>query len=161
MKTKKFILALSILIGSFSIASAQIYDNSVGLRLGSSNSFVFKHFLSSNSAVELMAGTRWRGFNVVGLYEMNTTAFQVERLQFYYGAGGHIGGWHNYRNHPWFDNRDRNHYVVVGVDAILGLEYAFEGAPISLSIDWKPEFNIIGYSGLWGGDGGLSIRYYW
>ena len=44
---------------------------------------------------------------------------------------------------------------------MIGLEYVFQEVPISISVDWKPEFNIIGHSGVWVGDGGLAIRYYW
>ena len=49
-------------------------------------------------------------------------------------------------------------YTVVGIDGILGLEYTFSEVPICLGLDWKPELNLIGYTGVWS-EGALSIRY--
>jgi len=36
---------------------------------------------------------RWGGYNLTGLYEIHTNAFDEPQLNFYYGAGGHIGAW--------------------------------------------------------------------
>lgn len=140
---------------------AQSYGNAIGLRLGSSNGISFKHFVSQSDAIEIIVGSRWRGFQLTGLYERNQAINDIQQFKFYYGAGAHIGVWDNYKNHPWFDNDYHGDEVVIGIDGILGLEYAFDEFPISLSLDWKPEFNIIGYNGLWIGDAGLSVRYYW
>lgn len=161
MKRYSFILIITFLLCGQKQISAQSYSNAVGLRLGSSNGITFKHFLNQSDAVEIIAGSRWRGFQFTGLYERHQTINDIQQFKFYYGAGAHIGVWDNYRNHPWFDDDYRGNEAVIGVDGILGLEYTFSKAPISLSLDWKPEFNIIGYSGVWVGDAGLSVRYYW
>jgi hypothetical protein len=50
-------------------------------------------------------------------------------------------------------------YTVIGVDGILGLEYNFSEVPINISIDWKPAFNLVGYSRFFGDGGALSLRY--
>jgi hypothetical protein len=50
-------------------------------------------------------------------------------------------------------------YTVIGIDGILGIEYNFEEVPINIGVDWKPAFNLTGYSGFWGDGGALSIRY--
>jgi hypothetical protein len=49
--------------------------------------------------------------------------------------------------------------VAVGLDGIIGLEYALPDAPLSISLDWKPAFNILGPVGLVGDEGALSVRY--
>lgn len=159
---KQHLFTLAVILTSFLSLNAQSYKSSIGLRLGASNGITFKHFLNSSDAIEVIAGTRWRGLHAIALYERHQTIGGTDQLKLFYGAGGHLGIWNTYKNHPFFDNSIKNReYVVIGVDGILGLEYVFEGAPIALSIDWKPEFNIIGYNGLWVGDGGLSVRYYW
>lgn len=161
MKTKRNLLALVIIMASSAFTQAQSYSNAVGLRLGSSNGISFKHFMSEADAVEIIANTRWRGLQITALYERHQGLEISNQLKFYYGAGGHLGVWDNYDNHPWFDDKNNKQYVVVGIDGILGLEYIFKEVPIALSLDWKPEFNLVGYSGIWLGDSGLSVRYYW
>jgi hypothetical protein len=39
----------------------------------------------------------------------------------------------------------------------LGLEFHFSAVSINLSVDWKPAFNLVGYSGFWA-DGGSILR---
>ena len=72
------------------------------------------------------------------------------------GAGAHVGFW-NGKYNPWWDN-ERN-YGVFGIDGQIGLEYTINEIPLNLAIDWKPAINIIGYSGFWGDEIGLSVRY--
>jgi len=47
----------------------------------------------------------------------------------------------------------------VGIDFILGLENNFKEIPFNISIDWKPAYNLTGYSGFWADGGAISIRY--
>ena len=79
-------------------------------------------------------------------------------MKWYFGVGGHIGFWNgDYTNHYW--GEPGTTYTVVGIDGILGLEYSFSEIPINIGLDWKPAFNIVGYSGWWADGGALSIRY--
>ena len=150
------ILSLLILMNATSVCMAQDYTTGIGLRGGLANGLTIKHFIGEQAALEGILTSRWQGFNITGLYEIHNIAFDTNRLNWYYGLGGHIGFW-NGDNVKWVnDNRD---YTVIGVDLILGIEYNFEEAPINISADWKPAFNIVGYSGFWGDGGGLSIRY--
>jgi hypothetical protein len=153
---KKIILTLTLVLFISVFVSAQDYNTGVGLRLGFSNGLTVKHFLSQRSAVEGLLATRWRGFDITGLYEVHNQAFDVERLNWYFGGGGHVGFW-NGDNTNWGD-RGTN-YTIVGIDGILGIEYNFREVPINLSLDWKPAFNLTGYTGFWGDGGALSIRY--
>jgi hypothetical protein len=139
------------------ITTAQDYTTGIGFRGGLSNGLTVKHFISSNTAIEGILSTRWQGFEITGLYEIHNEAFNTDQLKWYYGFGGHIGFWDG-NNASWADNKDKS-YTVIGIDGILGLEYSFKEVPINLSLDWKPTFNLIGYSGFWGDGGALSIRY--
>lgn len=153
---KKIILTLTLVIFISTFGSAQDYNTGVGLRLGFSNGLTVKHFLSQRSAVEGLLATRWRGFEITGLLEVHNQAFDVDRLKWYFGGGAHIGFWNGDNTH-WGDTG--TNYTIIGVDGILGIEYSFSEVPINLSLDWKPAFNLTGYTGFWGDGGALSIRY--
>lgn len=153
---KRTILLSAIIIIFSNIGFAQDYKTGIGLRGGWFNGITVKHFIGENKALEGIFSTRWRGFNITGLYEVHHTAFDVDGLNWYYGGGGHIGFWDG-RNVKWATGT--NAYTVIGIDGILGLEYNFKEIPINLSVDWKPAFNIIGHSGFWGDGGAFSIRY--
>ncbi len=153
---KKIIL---IVFASFIFISthAQDYATGIGIRGGFSQGLTIKHFLTSHAAVEGIVATRWQGFIITGLYELhNYNTFDVNRLNWYYGIGGHIGTWNGSRARWAHENR---YYTLVGIDAIIGIEYNFTEAPINISLDWKPLLNIGNYTGFWGDAGGLSIRY--
>jgi hypothetical protein len=138
------------------VATAQDYKTGIGVRGGFANGLTIKHFIGSNTAIEGIIATRWKGLEVTGLFEIHNVAFKTERLKWYYGLGGHIGFWDGkYTN--W--GTPHNTYTVIGVDGIIGLEYSFTEIPFNISIDWKPAFNITGYSGFWADGGALSFRY--
>jgi len=155
---KKAVLTLTLVIFIYAYASAQDYNTGVGLRLGFSNGLTVKHFISQRSALEGLLSTRWRGFEITGLYEVHNQAFDVERLNWFFGGGGHIGFWNGDNTHGYWGDAGVN-YTVIGIDGILGIEYNFAEVPINVSLDWKPAFNLTGYSGFWGDGGALSIRY--
>ncbi|HAX94627.1 MAG TPA: hypothetical protein DCY25_11950, partial [Bacteroidales bacterium] len=73
-------------------------------------------------------------------------------------GGGHIGFWNGDNTYDRWGDAGTN-YTVIGIDGILGIEYNFEEVPINIGLDWKPAFNLTGYSGFWGDGGALSIRY--
>ena len=153
---KKLLITSFILFAIATFSNAQDYNTGIGIRGGLSNGLTIKHFLNQKSAVEGIIISRWQGFAVTGLYELHATAFDTKGLNWYYGGGGHIGFW-NGDNVSWAS--DSKSYTVIGIDGILGLEYNFSEIPINISLDWKPAFNLVGYSGFWGDGGGLSVRY--
>ena len=155
---KKFILATMLILATAVISNAQqSYSTGIGLRGGLASGATVKHFIGDNTALEGILSTRWRGVIITGLYEIQKTAFDTPGLYWFYGVGGHVGFWDDYVGHPWFD--DDAGYTVIGIDGILGLEYAFNEIPFNVSIDWKPAVNLTGYSGFWGDSGALSVRY--
>jgi hypothetical protein len=147
-----FMLAMCL---SF-FAQAQDYKTGIGVRGGFANGLTIKHFISSNTALEGIVASRWRGLELTGLFEIHKAAFNTERLKWFYGLGAHVGFWNGRYTH-W--GNPQNEYTVVGIDGILGLEYSFREIPFSLSVDWKPVFNFVGYSGFWGDGGAISLRY--
>jgi hypothetical protein len=146
---KKIILTLILAVSIITLASAQDYKTGIGLRGGTSWGLTLKHFVGQKAAFEGILYGYGNGFHVAGLYEIHNTAFNVDHLKWYYGAGAHLGTW---------DNNTNNNFVL-GVDGILGIEYSFSEAPISIGLDWNPYINLVGNTEFVPNSGALSIRY--
>jgi hypothetical protein len=155
---KKLIVTGLIAFCLVSISLAQDYKTGIGVRGGFEDGLTIKHFTREKSAFEFLLASRWSGYEITGLYEVHNQAFDVERLKWFVGFGGHVGFWNGNYTYRYWGEQGTN-YTVVGLDGILGLEYSFKDVPFNLSLDWKPAFNFIGYTGLWGDGGALSLRY--
>lgn len=153
---KKILIVLSFALGISGFLPAQDYNTGIGFRGGLVNGLTIKYFLNEKGAVEALVATRWKGFEVTGLYEIHNPLPNIDRFKWYYGAGGHLG-FYNGENTTWDD--DEGSYLAVGLDLILGVEYSFDQIPVNLSLDWKPEFNFTGYSKFIGDGVALSVRY--
>lgn len=154
MKKFVFVFVISLLIAAN--LNAQDYKTSLGIRAGVPVGVTVKHFLSSTNAVEGILASRWSGFVITGLWEVEHWTGQYPGLNWYWGAGAHLGTWsegYNPRLNQTYSG------VVLGADGIIGLDYTFDEIPLNLSLDLMPTINLIGYTG-WGGiNGALSIRY--
>jgi hypothetical protein len=114
------------------LATAQDYRLAMGLRLSNStptlnSSFSGKYFITNRSAVEglISFGSR---FGLGALLEIHQP-FAAQGFSWFYGGGAYVG----------FQDGD----TYLGPTGILGLDYKFTNAPINLSLDWKPELDII------------------
>lgn len=140
------------------------YNTAIGLRAGETSGMTIKHFFNETSAFEGIIGVWPYALGLTALYERHEAAFNVEGMNWYYGAGAHatLG---TGRVYYWYRNGDRYYYryrsgnMGLGVDGILGLEYKIKAIPFALSLDIKPfmEVNTIGgvYLSL---DPGLGIK---
>lgn len=155
---RKYILAITLLFSLLSFANAQDYKTGIGLRAGYPAGFTLKHYFNRTASFEGLLSTRWRGFEITGLYEINKPAFDIDRMNWYYGFGAHVGFWNGKYTYSYWGNYN-DQYTIVGIDGILGLEYNFKEIPVNLSIDWKPQINVIGYSGFWFDGVAVSLRY--
>ena len=114
-----------------------------------------KHFTRDDRALEGLVYFWSYGVRVTGLYEFHFDINGAPGLKWYVGPGAHVGFWNN----DWRGKYpERNDGVAIGIDGVLGLDYKINNAPLNLSLDWQPSFNIVGYSHFssWGG---LGIRY--
>ncbi|HOB84498.1 MAG TPA: hypothetical protein PKX27_11610 [Bacteroidales bacterium] len=153
---KRLLIFLSLVLGLSGFAAAQDYNTGIGFRGGLINGLTVKHFLSKKGAVEGLLASRYKGLEITGLYEVHNPIPKADRLKWYYGAGAHLG-FYNGDNTKWDD--DEGNYTSLGLDLILGLEYSFSEVPINLGLDWKPEFNLLGYSKFIGDGVALSVRF--
>ncbi|MEO6731012.1 MAG: hypothetical protein ABIN01_07325 [Ferruginibacter sp.] len=146
---KKALLFISI-ITLFSIASkAQEYKTAVGIRLGPNSpaiapGFTIKHFLDEQHAVEAIVGIN-SGIGVCALYEWHFPITAVPHLQWFAGAGAYAA----YRSSTSY----------IGGAGIVGVDYKFPDIPLNISIDWKPELNIIESVGFDASGVGFSARF--
>ena len=154
---KKILITCLFLFFLVSISNAQDYKTGIGARLGFDQGLTVKHFVSEKSAFEFILATRWKGFEITGLYEVHNQAFNADGLKWYFGFGGHLGFWNGDNTYGWGD--PGIDYTVIGLDGILGLEYTFPESPINIGIDWKPAYNLSGTTGFWVDGGALSIRF--
>ena len=146
---KKRLVLLSIVIIVATSAKAQEYINAVGVRLGPSSpavnlGFTIKHFLNETNAVEGILGIN-DGLGVCALYEWHHPIESVPHLQWFVGAGGYAA----FQSHESF----------IGGAGIAGLDYKFEQIPLNISLDWKPELNLITKVGFNGNTVGISARF--
>ncbi len=147
----KKIIFLIVLINSLAMSSkAQDdgnYRNAVGVRLGSSvpaikNGISFKHFFGNNAVEAILSFGD--GTALCGLYEIHKP-IGTANLQWFIGAGGYIG----------FSNKTNN----IGAAGIIGLDYKFSMIPLNLSLDWKPELNLVSKIGFEATGIGFSARF--
>lgn len=130
----KRLLAIGFVFGllfSFNSVNAQEYRSALGIRLSTSpavvnNSVSFKYFTSETLALEALLS--FSDPLAVGILIEKHRPFSTEGLQWFYGGGGYVGFGSN---------------TNVGGMGIIGLDYKFPNVPLNLSLDWKPELNII------------------
>lgn len=153
-----FVMMMVLLAGT--TAQAQMnngssYKTALGVKLYP-GAVSIKHFIADNKAVEGLGYISVDGFRLTGLYELHSDLSGVEGLKWYVGGGAHLGIWSD----AWKTKYPaRQAGMAIGVDGILGLDYKIKGAPLNLSFDWQPSFNLIGYNYFEGGWGGLAVRY--
>ena len=132
---------------------AQDYTWAVGVRLGDDMSgFSVKRSIDARNKIEgILAVPYWHGVNFTGLYQRY---IPIEAFQIYCGVGGHIGNWKH------TSNDISKHYFFLGLDCMVGIEFSLlKSVPLSLSIDYKPSYNLTGHTGFSFTGGGIGLRY--
>ncbi|MBX0292274.1 hypothetical protein K3G63_17635 [Hymenobacter sp. HSC-4F20] len=153
------------------------YTTGIGLRGGGwSSGLTVKHFLSgkNNVAFEGLLTREYaaRGGRLTLLLEKHLPVSDFKGLQFYYGAGAHVGSYRRY--YYYYDGRyghgrakryytiyrvDEDPRIAAGADLILGLEYKMEDLPFVVGVDYKPFFEVFdGYTGFYN-DAAISLRF--
>ena len=132
---RKLLLTL-LLIGAgvgCSLYAQQDYKLALGVRLSDatptlSNSVSLKYIMPSGNALEglISFGTR---FGIGGLYDVQKPLNGTPGLKWFYGGGAYVGF------------QSGNTYL--GPTGAIGLDYKFDKVPLNLSLDWKPELDIL------------------
>lgn len=159
---KKFtLLLLTIGFIAFSKTDVQAqamgsdYKNAIGGRFGAYNGITFKTFVNNQAALDFILNFRskkeYSTFRLNGLYEIHSEINNAPGLRWYYGVGAGIGSF------KWKHTDESE--LFLSVDGVLGLDYKFNGAPINLSLDWKPAIQITPDTEFDGAGIGFSIRF--
>ena len=139
MRIITLFMAFMVISGVYNRLSAQDdgsasgYKLAGGIRFSSasptlSNSVSIKYFMNESNAIEglISFGNR---FGIGGLYERHQLIGATPALTWFYGGGAYLG----------FENSK----TWLGPTGVVGLDYKFQNAPINLSLDWKPELDLI------------------
>jgi len=142
---KKIIVSLLVVLttGIFYTASAQQpYTTAVGVRLSSSNAMVsnaisVKHFVNDKIAVEglLSFGDPLALGALLELHQ----PLSSQGLSWYYGGGAYLSFVKTVNTTTQKTSTDPN----FGAQGVIGLDYKFINIPLNISLDWKPELNIV------------------
>src|SRR5688500_19610001 len=107
------------------------YKTALGVKVWNGAGISLKHFLSEN-AVEAIGYFYRRGFRLTGLYEIHGDIAGAQGLKWYIGPGAHIG----------FYGDKYSDGVFADLYGVLGLDYRFSGAPITISLYYQPSFEF-------------------
>jgi len=110
-------------------AAAQKYNTALGARLGGGNyGITLQQRVAPRVTIEGIAGLREREYSgtVLGQYHFGILG---PSLNYYFGAGGHLG-----------HNKDTGNFG--GFDGMVGVEYKVAFLPVLLSFDFKPSLEI-------------------
>jgi hypothetical protein len=146
---KIFVAALLFIVMALmdKSAQAQDYRMALGARISSggpavNNSITFRYFLNDQAALEGMASFDPGAIGL--LYEVFRPVNNLEGFKWFFGAGAYGG----------FGNGQ-----YLGAQGIIGLDYKFNNVPINLSVDWKPELNLVNEVMFEPSALGLSVRF--
>lgn len=139
---KLFVLLLVSCIFCLNNVKAQPYKTALGVRLSSAaaninNSISIKHFINEKTAIE---GLFSFGDPIAlgALVEFHKP-LASEGLSYYYGAGGYLSFVKTFDPVKQKNETDPN----FGAQGVIGLDYKFVNIPLNISLDWKPELNIV------------------
>ncbi|MDX1285133.1 MAG: hypothetical protein R3182_08980 [Draconibacterium sp.] len=144
---KRFLL-ISFIITQAILAQSQGFEKAIGIRGGWTPGFEYRFYTDDANSYKLLLGTRDQGLQLHALKEFHQYDLFTftDRLTFVYGLGVHAGyeRWEEVYvrdNMRWHDTRTA---FLAGLDGLVGLEYLFYEVPISLGIEAKPYFDLLG-----------------
>jgi len=132
---KRNLITLTVIVCSMLLCqrvAAQDYRLAGGVRLGNSSPTLssgisVKYFATDKTALEALVSWGNR-FGFGGLLEVHNK-FSTPGLSWFIGGGAYVG----------FQDGD----TYLGPTGIAGLDYKFTSSPVNLSLDWKPELDIL------------------
>lgn len=119
------------------------YKNAIGVRIGETSGFTYKHHFNNGNAFEGIISAWPYAVGLTGLYEKHIQT-GAPGLLFYVGGGGHVnfGGpekrYYRYYGDTRYAYSYRSGGFAAGLDGIIGLEYKIKPIPLGLSFDIKP-----------------------
>jgi hypothetical protein len=149
------LLLILFALSSLALSAQADYRGALGLRAGPGFGLSGKYFLNQDIALEGHFRSRRMGYELTALAMQHRDLGWQRNFNWYYGGGLHTG-FSEYRELETGRERTR---TTLGLDGVLGLEYTFIALPVNLALDWKPEVNVTGATGVCLTCAGLSLRY--
>lgn len=164
MKQLFYLIVAILFIGQTQI-QAQYYDQTIGFRGGTSFEISYKRFIfytpQIQQAIEGLAGFQLdenvplfaydipinNGYVFEALWVLHLDLGFDTNFSGFAGGGIFLGA---------YTETGRDAFFGGGFTAVVGVEYTFSHAPISVAIDWKP---LLGYPRFSLTSGGITIRY--
>ena len=149
---KKYLLIALMAIASVAYVNAQ--PRAVGVNLGYGASFSYQHNLGAANMIDLAVEVpAFAGIGATCTYDwidpFNTAVPWNNKGEWhwYMGVGG-AAGIYGFHAPIWY----------AGVAGHIGIEYDF-WFPLQLSLDWRPNIGLMGYTGDMGDYEGGRIRF--
>jgi len=146
MKKLRILIFVCCGLAGLGKVNGQEYSNALGIRLSTAQATInqsvsYRRYFNENTAVEGLLSFDPMAIGVIyeKVYPLGTPG-----LQWFFGGGGYVA----FKG----DN-------VVGAMGIVGLDYTLQSVPINLSLDWKPELNIINNVNFQASAVALSVRF--
>jgi len=147
-RVNRYFLLAALLLGFTTLhaqdapGSGSNYKTALGVRLSSSNPLVnnsvsIKHFINDKMAVEGLFS--FGDPLAIGAMVELHKPLASEGLTWFYGGGAYIGFVKKVNVNTQKTTTDPN----FGAMGVIGLDYKFNNVPLNLSLDWKPELNIV------------------
>jgi len=135
---RKFLIALVVMAGMFSMVNAQELSKAIGLRFAYGAEVSYQHPLSDANRVELDLGWAGATTSLHGIYHWVKPISAVNGLNWYVGPGAGLG-FYSFAGYSG---------LSIGVVGQAGLEYSFD-FPLQVSVDYRPGvYFITGGAGL-------------
>ncbi len=157
---KKALIITAVLLSSY-VLQAQISPHAMGIRVGGGSGvsgfeFSYQHAMRQTNRLELDLGLggndAYSRVTLAGIYHWHWNL--NKGLNWYAGPGAALG---------FYSIKDHDNYTSFAIGGQVGLEYNFNdnNAPILLSLDTRPMWDLAGdYSGFFWGIA-LGVRYTW
>jgi hypothetical protein len=146
----KNLLLPILLIISLSVCG-QFSGREVGIRGGITSGITYRQYLEDNFSYEGLLSFRKDGLQFTLLRQIHEQAlFDVsDNLFMVYGYGAHAGFFYDSKYNLFMFNSvnypERRFSPVIGIDGYGALEYRLTSFPLTISLDYKPFFEVSTY----------------
>ena len=130
--------------------TAQDHYQAIGVRGGISSGITYKRFLDNENAFEGILSFK-KGIRAILLKEFHQPRFSEfsENLYLYHGFGGHFGFLKDEFNSEKIEIFNSELHKspstpIIGLDALIAMEYRFETVPFVFALEYKPYFDLFG-----------------
>ncbi len=149
---KAIIIITIIFLSALTGLQAQEKKNAISGRIGLSSGITYQHMVDEFRGYKGMMSFRDGGIQITALIENYRPLYLkfTDKMYYYTGMGAHIGftRWPPKRGlypNPFQTYNGSGHFApVIGLDAIVGIEYRLDRIPLTFSLDAKPFFELFG-----------------